>query len=190
MFTRDACMGAVSLCLAALLSRDGALAQDNIHFGFGSPATQQELAQFFAIPPDGRGLPPGSGDATKGTKIYAQNCASCHGDHLEGNPAKGVGGDKLIGGRGSLGTKTPVKTVESYWPYATTLFDYVKRAMPFNAPGSLSDDDVYSVVAYILAQATIIKPTETMNATTLPKVAMPNRDGFEPDPRPEVQLYR
>jgi len=190
MFTRDACMGAVSLCLAALLSRDGALAQDITHFGFGSPATQQELAQFFAIPPDGRGLPPGSGDATKGAKIYAQNCASCHGDHLEGNPAKGVGGDKLIGGHGSLATKTPIKTVESYWPYATTLFDYVKRAMPFNAPGSLSDDDVYSVVAYILAQATIIKPTETMNATTLPKVAMPNRDGFEPDPRPEVQLYR
>jgi hypothetical protein len=99
-------------------------------------------------------------------------------------------GDKLIGGRGTLATETPIKAVESYWPYATTLFDYVKRAMPFNANGSLSDDDVYSVVAYILAQATIIKPTETMNATTLPRVAMPNRDGFEPDPRPEVELYR
>jgi cytochrome c len=80
--------------------------------------------------------------------------------------------------------------VESYWPYATTLFDYVKRAMPFNAPGSLSNDDVYSVVAYILSEAKIIQPTETLNATTLPKVAMPNRNGFEPDPRPEVQLYR
>jgi len=190
MFTRNACISAASLCLAILSLTVSALAQDTTHFGFGSPATQQELGLFFAIPPDGRGLPPGSGDAGIGAKIYAQNCAPCHGDHLEGNPAKGVGGDKLIGGRGSLGTKTPVKTVESYWPYATTLFDYVKRAMPFNAPGSLSDDDVYSVVAYILAQATIIKPTETMNATTLPKVAMPNRDGFEPDPRPEVQLYR
>ena len=89
-----------------------------------------------------------------------------------------------------LASKTPVKTVESYWPYATTLFDYVKRAMPFNAPGSLSDDDVYSVVAYILSEAKIIKPADKMNATTLPKVVMPNRDGFEPDPRPEVQLYR
>ncbi|WGS18703.1 MULTISPECIES: cytochrome c [unclassified Bradyrhizobium] len=190
MFTRDACVGAASLCLAALPLTVGALAQDTPPFGFGSPTTQQELAKFFAIPPDGRGLPPGSGDATLGAKIYAQNCTSCHGDHLEGNPAKGVGGDKLIGGRGTLATKTPIKTVESYWPYATTLFDYVKRAMPFNAPGSLSDDDVYSVVAYILAQATIINPTETMNATTLPKVVMPNRDGFEPDPRPEMQLYR
>ncbi|SDJ54021.1 cytochrome c [Bradyrhizobium sp. Rc2d] len=190
MFTRDACIGAASLCVAVLPLTVGALAQDTTRFSFGVPATQQELAKFYAIPPDGRGLPPGSGDATMGAKIYAQNCASCHGDHLEGNPAKGVGGDKLTGGRGTLATKTPSKTVESYWPYATTLFDYVKRAMPFNAPGSLSDDDVYGVVAYILAQATIIKPTETMNAATLPKVAMPNRDGFEPDPRPEMQLYR
>ena len=110
--------------------------------------------------------------------------------HLEGNPAKGIGGDKLIGGRGTLATKAPIKTVESYWPYATTLFDYVKRAMPFNAPGSLSDDDVYSVVAYVLSEAKIIKAGETMNASTLPKVAMPNRDGFEPDPRPEIELYR
>ena len=85
---------------------------------------------------------------------------------------------------------TPVKTVESYWPYATTLFDYTKRAMPFNAPGSLSDDEVYSVVAYILSQAEIIRATDRMNATMLPKVVMPNRDGFEGDPRPELQLYR
>ena len=83
-----------------------------------------------------------------------------------------------------------MKTVESYWPYATTLFDYVKRAMPFNAPGSLSDDDIYSLVAYILTEAKIIKPTETMDAKTLPAVAMPNKDGFVPDPRPEVELYR
>ena len=92
--------------------------------------------------------------------------------------------------RGTLASKTPIKTVESYWPYATTLFDYVKRSMPFNAPGSLSDEEVYSVVAYILSEAKIITPVEKMDATTLPKVVMPNRDGFEPDPRPEVQLYR
>ena len=109
---------------------------------------------------------------------------------LQGNPAKGIGGDKLIGGRGTLATTTPVKTVESYWPYATTLFDYVKRAMPFSSPGSLNDDQVYSVVAYILSEAKIIKPTDTMNATSLPKVEMPNRNGFEPDPRPELELYR
>jgi cytochrome c len=109
---------------------------------------------------------------------------------MEGNPAKGIGGDKLIGGRGTLATKTPVKTVESYWPYATTLFDYVKRAMPFSSPGSLSDEQVYSVVAYILSEAKIIKPTDVLDAKTLAKVQMPNRDGFEPDPRPELELYR
>jgi cytochrome c len=159
-------------------------------FGFGSAATPEELSKFFSIPPDGRGLPLGSGNATKGAQIYAGACAACHGDKLEGNPAKGIGGDKLLGGRGTLASKTPVKTVESYWPYATTLFDYVKRAMPFNAPGSLSDDDVYSVVAYILSEAKIIQLNETMDAKSLPKVAMPNKDGFEPDPRPELQLYR
>jgi cytochrome c len=178
-------------CIGLALAPLGVFAQvQEVRYSFGAPASQDEIVKFMAIPPDGRGLPPGSGSAAKGAKIYAETCAACHGDHLEGNPAKGIGGDKLIGGRGSLNTKTPVKTVESYWPYATTLFDYVKRTMPFSAPGSLSDDDAYDVVAYILSEAKIIQPTETMNATTLPKVAMPNREGFEPDPRPELQLYR
>lgn len=159
------------------------------HYGFGTAASPQEIAKYFAIAPDGRGLPPGSGDATKGAHVYAESCAACHGDKLEGNPAKGIGGDRLIGGRGTLASKTPVKTVESYWPYATTLFDYVKRAMPFSAPGSLTDDEVYSVVAYILAEGKIIKPTDIVNAQTLPKIEMPNRNGFVPDPRPEQQLY-
>jgi S-disulfanyl-L-cysteine oxidoreductase SoxD len=109
---------------------------------------------------------------------------------LQGIPAVGIGGDKLIGARGSLATETPVKTIESYWPYATTVFDYVKRSMPFNAPGSLSDEQVYSVVAYILAEANVLPKDATLDAKTLPKVQMPNRDGFIPDPRPEVELYR
>ena len=189
MFTRNARMGAACLFLA--LVPLGAFAQTKaVRYGFGAPATPGELSKFFSIPPDGRGLPPGSGTAAKGAQVYAQSCTACHGDQLQGNPQKGIGGDRLIGGRGTLATKTPIKTVESYWPFATTLFDYIKRAMPFSAPGSLSDDDVYSVVAYILSQAKIIQPTGTMNATTLARVAMPNRDGFEPDPRPEVQLYR
>jgi S-disulfanyl-L-cysteine oxidoreductase SoxD len=189
-------MSTRSLCIATVLAGVfaaslGASAQvQNLSYGLGTPATPDELGKFFSIPPDGRGLPPGSGNATKGAQIYAGACSACHGEKLEGNPAKGIGGDKLVGGRGSLATKTPVKTVESYWPYATTLFDYVKRAMPFNAPGSLTNDDVYSVVAYILSEAKIIKPTDTLDAQTLPKVAMPNKEGFEPDPRPEVQLYR
>jgi cytochrome c len=143
-------------------------------YGFGTPATPDELTKFFSIPPDGSGLPSGSGNAKKGAELYALACAACHGEKLEGNPAKGIGGDKLLGGRSSLATKTPVKTVESYWPYA----------------GSLSDNDIYSVVAYILSEAKIIKPTETIDAKTLPAVAMPNKDGFMPDPRPEVELYR
>jgi cytochrome c len=175
----------------AVLAPLAASAQvQNLRYGFGTPASQEELAKFFSIPPDGRGLPPGSGNATAGAKVFAEQCAACHGDKLEGNPVKGIGGDKLIGGRGSLATKTPVKTVESYWPYATTLFDYVKRAMPFSAPGSMKDDEVYAVVAYILSEAKIIKLTDTLDAKTLPKVAMPNKDGFERDPRPELELYR
>ena len=189
MFTRNACIGATCLCIA--LAPPGAFGQvKDARYGFGTPATQDELAKFFSIPPDGRGLPPGGGTAAQGAKVYAGSCAACHGEQLQGNPQKGIGGDRLVGGRGMLATKTPLKTVESYWPYATTLFDYVKRSMPFNAPGSLSDDEVYAVVAYILTQAKIIQPTDTMNAITLPKVVMPNRDGFEPDPRPELQLYR
>jgi S-disulfanyl-L-cysteine oxidoreductase SoxD len=189
MCTRNILLAAA--CVGLVLAPPCVRAQmQEARYGFGTPASPEELAKFMAIPADGRGLPNGSGNAAKGAKLYAENCAACHGDRLEGNPAKGIGGDKLIGGRGSLATKTPVKTVESYWPYATTLFDYVKRSMPFATPGSLSDDDVYSVVAYILSEAKIIQPTDTMNAATLPKVTMPNRSGFEPDPRPELQLYR
>lgn len=136
-----------------------------------------ELAQFFSSMPDGRGLPEGSGTVQQGEKVYAAQCASCHGGKLEG----GVG-DKLIGGRGSLaasgGKQAPVKTMESYWPYATTLWDYIKRAMPFSAPGSMSNDDVYAVTAYILNQAQIVPDDATMNKNTLPKVEMPNRNGF------------
>jgi cytochrome c len=188
MFTRDIAIVATCLCVAALSLTSGVRAQTR--FGFGAPpATQQDLASFFSILADGTGLPPGSGTAAQGAKVYAETCAVCHGDKLQGNPAKGVGGDKLIGGRGTLASKSPVKTVESYWPYATTLFDYVKRAMPFSSPGSLTNDQVYGVVAYILSEAKIIPPTDTMNATTLPKVEMPNRNGFEPDPRPELDLY-
>ena len=139
--------------------------------------SESELAKFFSSMPDGRGLPEGSGTVQQGEKVYAAQCASCHGGKLEG----GIG-DKLIGGRGSLaakdGKQAPVKTMESYWPYATTLWDYIKRAMPFSAPGSLSNDDVYAVTAYLLSQAQIVPGDATMNKNTLPKVEMPNRDGF------------
>jgi len=175
--------------LVAVSTASTAFAQSQDRYGFGTPIGPQDLSKFFAIPADGAGLPPGSGTAAEGAKVFADNCAACHGDKGQGNPAKGIGGDRLLGGRGTLASDAPIKTVESYWPYATTLFDYVKRAMPFTAPGSLGDNDAYAVVAYILSEAKIIKPTDIMNTTTLPKVTMPNRDGFIPDPRPELELY-
>ena len=153
-------------------------------YGFGAAPTDAELAQFTSPLADGRGLPPGKGSVAEGKAIYMNQCIACHGANLEG----GLGG-KLIGGRGSLvnsdPTKSPVKTVESYWPYATTLFDYVKRAMPLTAPGSLSNNEVYAVAAYILSEAKIVSPDSTLDAATLGKVKMPNRDGFIPDTRPE-----
>lgn len=189
MFTRNNMLRAAA-SLFALMASSAAFAQSQQHYGFGAAPNPQDLAKYFSIPADGAGLPSGSGTPAAGAKVFADNCAACHGDKGQGNPAKGIGGDRLLGGRGTLASNAPIKTVESYWPYATTLFDYVKRAMPFNAPGSLSDSDVYAVVAYILSEAKIIKPTDTMNATTLPKVMMPNRDGFIPDARPELELYR
>ena len=186
-------MHKISLVIAALVILGcpvAASAQAQMHYGFGASIGNADLSEYFDSRADGRGLPPGRGTAVKGAEIYAQNCVACHGDHLQGNPAKGIGGDKLLGGRGTLATKGPVKTVESYWPYATTLFDYVKRAMPFNSPGSLTNDQVYSVVAYILSQGKIINASETIDAKSLPKVKMPNRGGFVPDPRPELELYR
>lgn len=189
MFTLNRCARTAGTLLALSVC-SAALGQTVGHYGFGTDISPQDLASFYSITPDGVGLPTGSGNGAVGAKVFADNCAACHGDKLQGNPAKGIGGDRLVGGRGTLATATPIKTVESYWPYSTTLFDYVKRAMPFNSPGSLNNDDVYAVVAFILSEAKIIKPTDTMDAKTLPKVMMPNRDGFIPDARPELELYR
>ena len=160
-------------------------------FSFGETATEQEIAQLAtAIPADGKGLPPGKGGYAEGKQIYESACAACHGADLMGvsglpNMPSGAA-LRLIGGRGTLTSQKPVVTVESYWPYATTLFDYIRRAMPYSAPGSLSSDEVYAVSAYILAEAKIIDRARTLDAESLPKVIMPNRDGFIPDPRPEL----
>ncbi|MGH6942666.1 MAG: c-type cytochrome [Geminicoccaceae bacterium] len=179
------------MLVATALSFGASLAQAQGYggpYGFGSTPSADEIAAVdIDAMPDGRGLPPGSGTYDEGKAVYAAQCAGCHGEHLEGIPE--AGGDKLIGGRGSLASGKPVKTVESYWPYATTLFDYVKRAMPLPAPGSLSDEDVYALTAYILAEAKVIGKDQTMSAKSLPEVEMPNRDGFVPDPRPDVHDY-
>jgi S-disulfanyl-L-cysteine oxidoreductase SoxD len=143
----------------------------------GQLASPQEIVTWdISIGPDGAGLPPGSGTPQQGEKVYAAKCVGCHGERGSGKP-----NDQLVGGIGSLtGGQPPVKTVGSFWPYATTLFDYVRRAMPLNAPKSLSDDDVYAVAAYILQLNGIIGDAETINAEALPLVKMPNRDGFVP----------
>ena len=152
-------------------------------FEYGQSVAPADLARYASATPGGAGLPPGQSDAIQGKAVFASQCVACHGENLEG--VRETGGLALIGGRGTLGSAKPFKTVESYWPYATTVFDYVKRAMPFNAPGSLSDDEVYAVTAYILASGNIIKFTDRLDATTLAAVAMPNRDGFFTDPRPK-----
>lgn len=157
-------------------------------YGFGRAATAQEIADWdIDARPDGAGLPPGSGTYAQGRDIYAQKCAACHGANLEG--VKATGGNPLKGGIGSLTSENPVKTVGSYWPYATTLFDFTKRAMPFNAPGSLSDDEVYALAAFVLVENGIVSKDQAMTAKTLPEVQMPNRDGFIPDSRPDVFNY-
>lgn len=181
---------AAILCLALPAKPAAAQSTADTRFGFGSPVTEADLRGYFAIPPSGAGLPPGQGSAMEGAVVYRDQCAACHGEKLQGNLSPGIGGDRLVGGRGTLSSNNPVKTTESYWPYATTLFDYVKRAMPFSAPGSLTDEQVYAVVAYILSEGGVIKADDILNATSLPKVRMPNRDGFIADPRPELSLYR
>lgn len=150
--------------------------------GFGQAATKGQIEAWnIDIAPDGAGLPPGQGTVQRGRQIFLQKCAMCHGKTGREGPM-----DRLVGGQGTLNASDPVKTVGSYWPYATTLFDYVRRAMPFTAPQSLSADEVYSLVAWILYQNKIIPEDAVMDAKTLPRVRMPNKNGFVPDPRPDV----
>jgi S-disulfanyl-L-cysteine oxidoreductase SoxD len=141
----------------------------------GRIAAPEEIASWdISIGPDGAGLPPGSGTPKQGEAGYTEKCLVCHGEKGAGKP-----NDVLVGGRGTLaGDQPPVKTVGSFWPYATTLFDYVRRAMPLNESKSLTNDEVYAVVAYLLQLNGIIGENETINAQILPRVQMPNRDGF------------
>ena len=141
----------------------------------GRVATPEEIAAWdISIDPSGAGLPAGGGTARQGEAIFAAKCAACHGEKGAGKP-----NDQLVGGSGTLtGDKPPVKTVGSYWPYATTLFDYIRRAMPLNESKTLSNDEVYALAAYLLQLNGIIGESDTMDAQTLPRVRMPNREGF------------
>jgi S-disulfanyl-L-cysteine oxidoreductase SoxD len=169
MSTRNALLVA---CFALVLAYGAARAESP---NLGKVASPAEIASWdVSIGPDGAGLPAGSGTPQQGEQVFLAKCVGCHGDKGSGKP-----NDQLVGGQGSLGPgQTPVKTIGSFWPYATTVFDYVRRAMPLNQPKSLSDDEVYAVVAYLLRLNGVIAESDTMDAKTLPAVRMPNRDGF------------
>src|SRR5712692_6798066 len=169
MCTRRLCGAAVLIALA--LGSSGPLAQAP---NLGQPISPAEIAAWdISILPDGSGLPPGSGTPAQGSRIYAQKCAACHGENgKRGQNAALVGGLPLTTGIDAT------KTIANFWPYATTLFDFTRRAMPWPRPRTLTDDEVYALTAYILALNKIIGENDVMTANTLPKVRMPNRDGF------------
>ena len=188
------CLSPAFFLLLACTAPELSIAEEDgerpIIYGFGSPATAEEIAAWdIDVRPDGMGLPSGSGTAAKGSEIYALKCAACHG-------ANGEGGlnDRLV--VSSPGEQFPDsgdpdswqhRTVGNYWPYATTLFDYIRRSMPFTLPGSLQNDEVYSLTAHLLHLNHIISEADEMNAKTLPKVVMPAHGKFVLDDRQEHQ---
>jgi cytochrome c len=181
MRKRDLRLISVALLVAACAWQ----LQAEERYDIGRPATPAEIAAWNIDVggKDGSNLPSGSGTVERGGVVYAEQCASCHGDKGQG----GVG-DRLVGGQGTLASPKPVKTVGSYWPYAPTLFDYIRRAMPMNAPQSLSDTDVYAVSAYVLHLNGLLPADAALDAKTLSAIKMPNRDKFVGDPRPDVKI--
>ena len=146
-----------------------------------APTPEELKAIDIEVTPDGKGLLPGSGTAAAGKEVYTRRCETCHGPTGNEGPQ-----DVLVGGKGSLNTSTPLKTVGSYWPYATTLWDYISRAMPFDHPGTMTPDEVYAATAYVLFLNGIVGEQDVLSQTTLVEVKMPNRNGFVADPRPDV----
>jgi cytochrome c len=158
------------------------LAAQSPTYGVGRPPTPEEIRGLgAAIAPDGAGLPEGSGTVAAGRALFAAQCSRCHGPNGEGNV-----GPILVGGQGTLASPKPLKTVGSYWPYATTLWDYINRAMPFDQPGLLKPPEVYAAVAYILNLNGVIRADQVVDAKSLPRIVMPNRNGFILDPRPKT----
>lgn len=162
--------GVLVACATALIGAAAAQESPNL----GVEATAEEIAGWdISIAPDGEGLPPGSGTPAAGAQVYSLKCAACHGPQGEG-----LLNDRLVGGQGTLDTSAAIKTTGSYWPYATTIFDYVRRAMPYLQPHSLTDDEAYALTAHLLHLNGIIGADEVADAESLPRVEMPNRDNF------------
>ena len=159
----------IVVCASVMAAR-----ADDARPSFSEPATAEDIAlAYLSIQPDGSNLPDGSGTAEQGAPLYQVHCASCHGADGEGGLA-----NKLVGGHGTLASDAPVKTLGSYWPYATTVFNYVRRSMPYLQPMSLTNDEYYAITAFMLNKNDIIAGDTVMNKDTLPEVVMPNRDGF------------
>ena len=166
---------ALALTFALVLRAAPASAQNN--GGLGKPIAESDIKQWdIAVLPDGTNLPPGSGTPALGAKIFAEKCSACHGDAAKGGVAPYY--PALVGGLPLTTGIDTVKTIANYYAYATTIFDYTRRAMPYNMPRSLTDEEVYALTAYILAQNKLIGDNDVMDAKTLPQVKMPNRDNF------------
>jgi mono/diheme cytochrome c family protein len=164
-----------AVCLALSLPSGAASAEGP---NLGKPIDPADIIAWdISIQPDGTGLPPGAGTPAQGARIYAEKCAQCHGPDGKGGVA-GVAAAPLVGGGPITDISAVMKTIANFWPYAPTLFDYIRRAMPWQQPMTLANDEVYSLTAYILAANKLIGENDTINAQTLPKVQMPNRDGF------------
>lgn len=173
-----------SIFALGVLLVSGAGAQQRYNLGQTITDKQIEPWNIDVRGDDGKGLPPGKGTVAEGEKLYLQQCASCHGEFGEGNGRW----PELMGGKGSLKSEDPRKTIGSFWPWAPTAFDYVRRAMPFTSPQSLSDDETYSIVAYLLNINDLLPADVTLDAGTLAAIKMPNRGGFlTGDPRPDVK---
>ena len=156
-------------------------------FGVGRAPKPEELKAIdIDVSPDGKALPPGKGTAAAGKQVYASRCETCHGPTGTEGPQEAFLTITMDGEEGTLATSRPQKTVGSYWPYATTLWDYIRRAMPFDHPGTLTDDQIYAATAYVLFLNGIVGEQDVIDQTSLPKVQMPNRDGFVVDPRPDI----
>jgi cytochrome c len=185
MATARSRFATASVILAAVLVVQAfrpAVSAQSPTFGVGRAPTPDQLKLIdIDVTPDGKGLLPGSGTAAKGKDVYTRRCETCHGPSGKEGPQ-----DVLSGGKGSLPTARPQKTVGSYWPYATTLWDYINRAMPFDHPSTLTPDEVYSATAYVLFLNGLVAEQDVLNETTLPKIQMPNRNGFVADPRPDL----
>jgi S-disulfanyl-L-cysteine oxidoreductase SoxD len=164
----------VALAFVLALNAGPAFAQNS---SLGKPLSENDIKQWdIAILPDGSNLPPGSGTPAQGAKIFGEKCSACHGEAGKGGVAPYY--PALVGGQPLTNGIDTVKTIANYYAYPTTIFDYTRRAMPYNAPRSLTDDEVYSLTAYILALNKLIGDEEVMDAKTLPQVKMPNRDNF------------